>query len=177
MMALIDLLQCTHAPCSHLKNVHVWGCSCYILEPALKDGHKLPKWKLHSHHATFVGFSPCHSLVVPHVLNTHSGKISPQLHIVFDDWFTSILSMGANDAFDPSQWPEFFTTSHFQFYFDDDGPIPLGSEWSMDESDHQHNKECTDHLNPGHLHQREPTPLSLGPPSLVPSCSLHSTIL
>ena len=27
----------------------------------------------------------------------------------------------ADDAFDPSQWQKHFTTSHFQFYFDDDG--------------------------------------------------------
>ena len=87
--------------------------------------------------------------------------------------------MGANYAFHPSQWQELFTTSCFQIYFADNDPICLGSEWSTDELDHQCNKEHTDYLNPGHLQQREPTPFSSGPPSLVvsiPSVPLSSEL-
>ena len=116
MMVPIDLMQCTDAPHSHLKNMHVWDCPFYVHEPALQDAHIILKWKLHSCHAIFVSFSPCHSSLVPLVLNAHSGKISPKFHIVFDDWFTSMLSMGADDACNPSQWQELFTTSCFQFY-------------------------------------------------------------
>ena len=90
--------------------MHVWGCQCYILEPMLQDGHKLPKWKPQSHHGIFVGFSPHDSSLVLLVLNTQPGKISPHFHAVFDDWFTSVTSVGGNDAFNP-QWHQLFTNS------------------------------------------------------------------
>ena len=37
---------------------------------------------------------PC--ILCPLVLNLNTGKISPQFHIVFNDWFTSVLSTGAD---------------------------------------------------------------------------------
>ena len=103
MMALIDLILWTQAPHSNFKNIHIWGCPCCVLKLSLHDGHKLPKWKLCSQHAIFVSFSPCHSSLVLLVLNTHSGKILPQFHIIFDDWYTRVLSMGADNAFDPQK--------------------------------------------------------------------------
>jgi hypothetical protein len=30
---------------THLLNVQPWGCPVYVLEPKLRDGHKLPKWE------------------------------------------------------------------------------------------------------------------------------------
>ena len=82
--------------------MHVWGCPCYVLDPKLQDGHNLPKWKPWSRRGMFVGFSPRRSSLVHLVLNTRTGKISPQFHVVFDDWFTSVLSVDAEDAFEQS---------------------------------------------------------------------------
>ena len=67
-------------------------------------GQTQPKWKPQSHCGIFVGFSPCHSSLVPLVLNSQTGKISPQFHVGFDDWFTSVALVGGDDAFNPTQW-------------------------------------------------------------------------
>ena len=28
----------------HLRRAHVFGCPCYVLNPKLVEGHKIPKW-------------------------------------------------------------------------------------------------------------------------------------
>ena len=33
-------------------------CVCFVYEPTLQDGHKLPKWKPHSCCGVFIGFPP-----------------------------------------------------------------------------------------------------------------------
>ena len=81
--------------------MNVWGCHCYVLDPTLQDRHELPKWKPWTRHGIFVGFSPHHSSLVPLVLNTQTGKISPELHVVLDDWFTSVPSVSGDDAINP----------------------------------------------------------------------------
>ena len=81
MISPLDLLLKTQSSQSYFENMHVWGCPCYVLDPTLQDRHNLSKWKPWSHHGILVGFSPCHPLLVPLVLNTHPGKISPQFHV------------------------------------------------------------------------------------------------
>ena len=51
----------------------------------------------------FVGFSPLHSLLVPLVLNIHTGKISPQYHVVFDDKFETVPSLPLGESLH-QQW-------------------------------------------------------------------------
>ena len=65
MMSPLDLLLKTQSPQSHFKDMQIWGCLCYVLDPMLQGGHKLPKWKPQSHHGIIVGFSPHHSSLVP----------------------------------------------------------------------------------------------------------------
>ena len=144
MLAPLDLLQRTKITHLSLQNMHVWGCPCYVLEPTHQDDHELPKLQPHSCHAVFVGFSSCHTSLVPLVLNTWSDKISPKYHVVFEDLLTGILSLGATDAFDPLQWQELFAMSHFQYSFDDDDPIQLAPEWTTDELDHHDHTLCND---------------------------------
>ena len=132
--------------------MHVWGCPCYVLDPKLQDGHKLPKWKPWSHRGMFVGFSPRHSSLVPLVLNPRTGKISPQFHVVFDDWFTSVLSVGTEDAFKPSMWQTLFSHLCYHYMFDDHDAISLSDDWTdpglqnvLDDHQHQLNRlpHCT----------------------------------
>ena len=110
--------------------MHVWGCPCYVLDPKLQDGHKLPKRKPRSRHGMFVGFSPRHSSLVPLVLNPRTGKISPQFHVIFDDWFTSVLFVGADDAFEPLMWQTLFSHSCYHYMFDDHDAISLSDDWT-----------------------------------------------
>ena len=127
--------------------MHVWGCPCYVLDPKLQDGHKLPKWKPRSRRGMFVGFSPRHSSLVPLVLKPRTGKISPQFHVVLDDWFTSVLSVGADDAFEPSMWQTLFSHLHYRYMFDDHDAISLSDDWTdprlqnvLDDHQHQLNR-------------------------------------
>ena len=50
MLSPMDLVVKTQTSWSHFTDMHVWGCPSYILEPALQDGHQLPKQKPHSRH-------------------------------------------------------------------------------------------------------------------------------
>ena len=76
-----------------LRRTHPFGCLVFVLDPALQDGNKLPKWSTRARQGMFVGFSANHSLLVPLILNVTTGKISPQFHIVFDDKFQTALSL------------------------------------------------------------------------------------
>ena len=125
MLAPIDLLLKTQSAQTHFHDMHVWGCPCYVLDTKLQDGHKLPKWKPRSRRGMFIGFSPHHSSLVPLVLNPRTRKISPQFHVVFDDWFTSVLSVGADNAFEPSMWQTLFSHSRYHYMFDDHDAIPF----------------------------------------------------
>lgn len=51
----------------------------------------------------FVGFSKDHSSLVPLCLNILTGKITPQFHVVFDDRFTTVASLPANNSLH-DQW-------------------------------------------------------------------------
>ena len=53
----------------------------------------------------FVGFSSVHSSDVPLVLNLQTGHISPQFHVVFDDDFTTVSSLGVTDEV-PDFWQQ-----------------------------------------------------------------------
>ena len=145
MLSPLALLQHTNTAHTHFKDMHVWGCPALVLDPSLQDGHKLPKWKPQSCHGLLVGFSPCHSALVPLILNPWTGKISPQFHVVFDNWFISILSVGSKDAFDPSTWQDLFTTSWYQYFFDEDDPVTLGPDW-LQNLEHDHNQHDAHNL-------------------------------
>ncbi len=86
----MDLIQGSHIPRDHLRNLHVWGAPAYVLHPKLQDGSKIPKWDPRSRQGLHLGWSPLHASSVPLVLNLTTGHVSPQFHVVFDDWFTTV---------------------------------------------------------------------------------------
>ena len=95
-----------------LQELHVRGCPAYVLEPTLQDGRKLPKWQPRSRRGQFVGWSPLHSLKVALICNLVTGRISPQFHVVLDDWFETVHCDSDLDA--PSEWDIIVTNSHFE---------------------------------------------------------------
>ena len=103
--APIDLFTGQLSPCHKLKDLHVWGCPVYILDPKLQNGQKLPRWQPRSRRGIFLGYSPVHSSSVPLVLNLDTGHISPQFHVVFDDDFTTVASR-TSDETPPAFWNE-----------------------------------------------------------------------
>jgi hypothetical protein len=54
-----------------LKDIHVWRCPVYVLDPHLKAGQKIPCWEPRSCRGVFLGFSPLHSSQVP----LHSSQV------------------------------------------------------------------------------------------------------
>jgi len=106
--------KCTR---NRLADFHTFGCPVFVLEASLQDGHKLPKWKPRSRMAVYLGLSPNHATTVPLVLNTTTGLVSPQYHLVFDDNFTTVDCMKSDQI--PSNWPNLFKTSSTN-YLDED---------------------------------------------------------
>ena len=141
-----------------------------------------------SRRGMFVGFSPHHFSLVPLILNPRTGKISPQFHVVFDNWFTSVLSVGAEDAFEPSMWQTLFSHSCYHYMFDDHDAISLSDDWTdpglqnvLDDHQHQLNQlphrtglslqRETDNVSsskPVDTHTLTPNPLPPLDPTLIP---------
>jgi hypothetical protein len=88
-----------------LKGAHVFGCPVYVLDAALQDGKKIPKWAPRARLGLFLGFFDLHSSQVPLVLNVDSKKISPQYHVIFDDDFHTVNSLPNDQPIDV-QWKE-----------------------------------------------------------------------
>jgi hypothetical protein len=75
---------------SNILRTHVWGCPVYVLDPRLQDGKKVPKWQPRSKRGQFLGFSPDHSSTIGMIRNISTGYVSPQFHVVYDDYFSSV---------------------------------------------------------------------------------------
>ena len=82
---------------NRLENAPVWGCPIYVLQPTLQDGKKLPKWQPRSRRGQFVGWSTLHASNVALVRNLNTGRISPQFHVVFDNWFETVTVDDENE--------------------------------------------------------------------------------
>ena len=69
----------------------------------------------------YLGFSCKHASTVPLVLNPSTGTITPQFHVVFDDWFATVSS-SVDDLpdFNSNEWRQLFGDSMFQYILDED---------------------------------------------------------
>ena len=116
-----DVFTKSRWPHSRFHDLHVWGCPTYVLEKAIHDGKKLPKWKPRSIRMVMVGHSPKHASTVPFVLNTTTGTITPQFHVVFDDWFSTVSAdIDQLPDFNSPEWLKMFGDSAFQYLADDE---------------------------------------------------------
>jgi hypothetical protein len=102
-----ELWSSCPSPTEEFNCAHVFGCPVYVLDAALQDRHKIPKWAPCAHLEIFLGFSTLHSSQVPIVMNVDTGKISPQFHIIFDDKFKTVVSMSSGDSLG-DQWKAIF---------------------------------------------------------------------
>ena len=127
-IAPADLFTGSTVPRYKLKNYHVWGAPVYVLDPVLQGGKKLPRWQPKSRRGVFVGFSDAHSSDVPLVLNLQTGHISPQFHVVFDDAFSTVASLGEEEPVPPF-WNEFDLDDYIH-------RIPLDKDASPQLEDH-----------------------------------------
>ena len=125
----LDVVLKTVVPRHQLKNLHVWGSPCYVLDPKLQDGKKIPKFEPRSRQGLNLGWSPKHASTVPLVLNMTTGHISPQFHVLYDDWFTTVGTdaQGDPEPIDDEKWTELLGEERFQF--DGNEPVELEDEW------------------------------------------------
>jgi hypothetical protein len=115
-----DIFTRSRYPLSKLHDIHVFGCPAYVLEKTLADGKKLPRWKPRSTQCVYLGRADEYASTVYSLLNLHSGSITPQYHVVMDDWFATVSSSAAAlPDFNSPEWIEMFGKTDLQ-YFDDD---------------------------------------------------------
>jgi hypothetical protein len=119
--------------CNHLADFHPFGCPVFVLDPMLQQGHKIPRWKPRSRVVVYLGLSPEHASSVPLVLSTSTGLVSPQFHIVFDDYFSTTKCLHTNQI--PPNWSTLLTTSCTK-YVDDvfDSTNFIDPTWFSDSS-------------------------------------------
>jgi hypothetical protein len=101
----------------HLHTFHPFGCPIFVLEPSLRQGHKIPKWKPRSRVGVYLGMSPDHASSVPLVLSTTTGLVSPQFHVIFDDHFSTTSSLHTNTI--PPHWSTLLNDSSMSFIDED----------------------------------------------------------
>ena len=71
-----------------------------MLQAPLQNQNPFPKWNGRSQVGVFLCHSPHHASLVPLILSTQTGLLSPQFHCVFDDHFDTIQT----EQYDMSQW-------------------------------------------------------------------------
>ena len=126
-VAPIEVFTSTTLTPHALKNLHPWGCPVYVLEPKLKDGKKVPKWEPRSRRGQYMGVSPMHASTVGLVRNLQTGSITPQFHVVYDDFFETVHS---DEALEPKEWGELLEFSRFKSDYDEEAAVPeLADEW------------------------------------------------
>ena len=89
---------------SPLEHARVWGCPVYVLNPKLQDGKKLPKWTMRSRQGVYLGISPVHAPTVGRILNITTGAITPQYHVMYDEYFTTVNGYATDAIFDNELW-------------------------------------------------------------------------
>ena len=86
----------------------------------------------------FVGLSPVHASDVPLVLNLTSGEITAQFHVVFDDLFTTVSSIGWEDEQPPDHWEQ-LCLDNSSFTLVDSPPKFLQDDWlNAEEKEQKH---------------------------------------
>ena len=157
-----------------LLHSHVWGCPAYVLDPKLQDGKKLPKWEPKARRGRFMGMSSDHSSNVGLILNRNTGHITPQFHVVYDDWFETVF---ASADLEPPEWEDLVNYSRFRNVLDDDFDSPvLNVDWLSDtdklarRADEAFRREGRDRLarlrrNPTDAPNPEPNRTGIHPPT------------
>ena len=108
-------------------DLNVWGCPAYVLEKRIADGLKIPRWEPRSHRSIYMGVSQKHASSVALLLNPDTGAITPQFHVVFDNWFATIANAAIDlPDFQSFEWQQLFgdSTAAFEHEEDDDDDPP-----------------------------------------------------
>jgi hypothetical protein len=115
----------------HLARLHTFDCPVYVLHPRLQYGYKVPKWQPRARHSQFLGYSPESSSSIGLILNTTTVNISPQYHVVHDDYSTTVPGVDSTKTFSAASWQAIIQTGVERHLSDDidrfGKPLPLPS--------------------------------------------------
>ena len=113
-----------------------------------------------------MGLSPDHVSTVPLVLNLDTGAITPQFHVVFDDWFTTVTT-SVDDLPDSnsSAWSKKFGDSEYQFISDEDDTQDDSEDSMTSEAVTTRQNQVSKAMDT----TMPPTPLPVSPPPSSPS--------
>jgi Reverse transcriptase (RNA-dependent DNA polymerase) len=149
-IAPIEVFASTLSDHQALRLSHTWGCPVYVLEPRLTSaGGKIPKWQPRSRRAQYMGVSPVHAENVGVVRNLKTGYLSPQYHLIFDDWFETVYS---SDETIPDSWDSLCIFERFETAFEEGEPPPLSQEWFT--PDEQANRRPPERAPPRELYHQ-----------------------
>ena len=133
----------TQCKSSHTQLIHAhpWGCPAYVLDATLQDGFKIPKFNPRSRQGIYVGPSPLHASNIGLILNKRTGRISPQFHVIYDDYFETVPCTAEHP---PQNWDDFCLES-FEKMEIEFNPENFQDDWNTD----SHNDQSSS--NPPHI--------------------------
>ena len=146
----------------HLRRMHPWGCPSYVLNPVMQDGKKLPKWKPRSRQGKFLGLSKEHATSVGLILNPTTKRISPQFHLLYDDFFSTVQSIDRRDVPHVSEedW-EFLFRQGTEMSYDPHErdpalqPPPISNEWLEQDEIGRHDELRRDQRERARIHREK----------------------
>ena len=100
---------------TRLSLFHTFGCPVYILDARLQSvgGGDPPKWDPRVRLGIYLGHSPSHAGSVALVMNTNTGLVSPQFHLIFDDNFETVPHLRAGTV--TENWAYLVTNSREEY--------------------------------------------------------------
>ena len=85
---------------------HTWVFPVFVQEAPMKGGPKgIPKWVLRTRTREYLGRPPSHLGLVPLLLNTITGNVPPQYHMIFDDILFTVENIRKGTV--PVNWENF----------------------------------------------------------------------
>ena len=176
-----DLFTKIRWPKADFKHCHVWGCPVYVLDHTISDGKKLPRWKPRSSRHVFMGISEGHAMSAPLVLNLDTGAITPQFHVVFDDWFATVpADINSLPTIGTTEWDNLFGNSTFYCPPDDDDLAiiadTLATDAVLDQQRQQRVVDATETHSPIiPLQNANPPPATVPPPPSLPADDISTS--
>ena len=89
-----------------VKSYHTLFCPTYVLDARLKSAgdEGPPKWEPRSRIGVYLGHLTFHAGSVALVWNPTTGRVSPQYHVVFNNYFSTVTYMEASTL--PPNWED-----------------------------------------------------------------------
>ena len=75
---------------------HTFGSPVYVLKDKLQNLNSVGKWNQQAKIGIYLGQSPRHAQSIALALHPRTGLVSPQIHVNFDNNFTTIVKVNNN---------------------------------------------------------------------------------